>query len=247
MLGVVARSSFSINSTSPHFQLGSPQGLLNEYYDSVERSRRHEGSLDRCDARGSRPSSGAGIRSGSFRSSEKPRSAAGSLVKKKSAAKPKAKNAELERRERIRAMQKLYGLARDEDEESRTPSTGTPGSSDADLPAPGPLRLAEGRLPGQPQVTLAVDSALQALQASITACEQAPVHDDRLQRAAVVTGSPGEAWQATSWPLPSLPEDPLNTSTLSLNSSGGLIAWSKGLQREEDNSPPATLASFFKA
>merc|ERR1740121_2736125 len=92
------------------------------------------------------------------------------------------------------------------------------------------------------QVTTDADRALHALQSSIAASEATPV--SQVAPASVLAN--GER-DAVAWPLPSLPEDPLNQSTFSMASSGGLIAWSKALQREEENSPPATLASFFRA
>jgi len=47
------------------------------------------------------------------------------------------------------------------------------------------------------------------------------------------------------WPLTSLPEDPIEMS-MSMGSSGGLIAWSKNLQ-PDTVSPSATLAGLFGA
>lgn len=242
-----SRSGFSTQSAPAHLQgQASAQNRLNDYYDSVERSSRRGNSLD-SQRPAPRPGSAVGARSASLRSLQQPRAGVGGggATAKRKPVKPKPPNPEKARRERILAMQKLYGLARDEgEEESATASTPSSMlSSFAEVssapPPAGPLLAGAA----ERQVTPDVDRALYALQASISASEAMPV-------AQAATGVPmsGER-DATAWPLTSLPEDPLNQSTvslLSMASSGGLIAWSKALQKEEEVSPPATLASFFK-
>lgn len=250
-----SRSGFSTQSAPAHLQQGSAQGRLNDYYDSVERSCRRGASLD-AERSGSRPSSGVGVRpSASLRSLQQSRTGGGAAgAKKKASIKPKPPNPEQQRRERIRAMQKLYGLAKDEGDDEGSTAVPTPCSgSEASIPA----GIANGRpavelLPPPPvQVSPDVDRALHALQATMCARETAPVPQvvsgATLDASEAATGVPisGER-DVSAWPLPSLPEDPLNQSTFSMASSGGLIAWSKALQRDEEAEPPATLASLFK-
>ena len=78
-----------------------------------------------------------------------------------------------------------------------------------------------------------------------------PQTQSRGRKATDFQGSPGEnqpseptSPKSEEWTLPTVKEaDPLS---LSMGSSGGLIAWSKGLQPDA-LSPQASLATFFSA
>lgn len=168
----------------------------------------------------SRPCSGTGVRSNANLRSVPPRGAPSRGAKGKAKAKPAS--LEEQRRARILHMQKLYGLGGADGPEEEAASTGPAAA------------------PAEAQITPDVDRALRELRASMDSCEAAQTTTEA--PAAFVA-----SWRrdATEWPLPSLPEDPLNTTSMSMGSSGGLIAWSKNLQAEEA-SPQATLASFFK-
>lgn len=192
-----------------------------------------------------RGTTSTGGRSSSLRSLQQPVGVAGAKTKAKAKA-PKV-NPEQQRRERIQAMQKLYGLAakdEDEDERGRSP------------PPPAAVEVTPDVV-----ITPDVDRALRDLRASMNSHERGPAPAVAQQHAAafIQARAPPVALEVPAafghsqyhdgagFHLPSLPEDPLNQSTVSLGSSGGLIAWSKALQKEEEGgSPPASLAGFFK-
>mmetsp|Transcript_27740 Transcript_27740/g.82726 ORF Transcript_27740/g.82726 Transcript_27740/m.82726 type:complete len:299 (+) Transcript_27740:79-975(+) len=228
----------------------SAQSRLNDYYESLERDRQRRtgSSTTTTPSSGTRPRSSTGVRTGhagtrgSSASSASSASGLPPRPKKKAAAKSKA-SLEQQRRERILHMQRLYGLAAEEEEEeeaqlpardhSATLLPTTAGYGAAQSAAS--YAQADAGYTQQRGPTSEADRALVELNASMNACEprqQESGHDMDSRRVESPLGR-----------LPSLPEDPLNLS-MSMGSSGGLIAWSKNL-RADDSSPRATLSSFF--
>lgn len=214
----------------------SAQSQLNDFYDQ---SRRREGAAA-ASARSQRPRSSLAPRTG-----RPPKPAA-----KKAAAKPKAKSVEQDRRARIQAMQKLYGLGSEPEQAEVSPrSLPTPMAAsilDSCLPCrssvestqplrvPGPMSevdraLSELRMSMDMHAT---DSGGELVQASFA---RAPASADGILRSSFLTAEP----------LPPVSEDPPDFSmSLTAGSSGGLIAWSRNLCPEA-LSPEASLTSFM--
>uniref|UniRef100_A0A7S1LFV0 Uncharacterized protein n=1 Tax=Alexandrium catenella TaxID=2925 RepID=A0A7S1LFV0_ALECA len=232
-------SGFSTQSAPAQLAQPSPQSRLNDFYDHAERNSRRASSTD-----GGTPQAAPRPRSSICRGSS-----AGNLPQRgrkpplgakkpsaKATAKAKAAAFEEQRRTRILQMQRLYGLSASEDaeaaEESSTAAQAPQGSaataamfgSAAD--APKQDYAPSGPIPD-------VDRALSELQASMCAHEPELRGTDQTQPVAGRHHSP--------CPLPTLPEDPFS---LSMGSSGGLIAWSKNL-KPDDLSPSASLTNFF--
>lgn len=213
----------------------SAQSQLNEFYDQ---SRRRDGAPS-GPARSQRPRTSLAPRAG-----RPPKPAA-----KKAAAKPKAKSIEQERRARIQAMQKLYGLGPPEppQEEGSPRSLPTPMAasiSDSCLP----LSSAETSPLRAPDGMSEVDRALSKLRTSMDM--HASDFGGELVQASIARapasadGFSGGSF-LTAEPLPPVSEDPPDFSmSMTAGSSGGLIAWSKNLCPEA-LSPEATLTSLM--
>mmetsp|Transcript_80440 Transcript_80440/g.172140 ORF Transcript_80440/g.172140 Transcript_80440/m.172140 type:complete len:310 (-) Transcript_80440:35-964(-) len=248
-------SGFSTQSAPAQLSQASTsaQSRLNNYYDQVERSSKPERSGRPPSGNGRpgggipRPRSSAGSRGGAGPrgSSSAPRKAGSSVPKK---AKPPS--LEEQRRTRILQMQRLYGLAgsdeasQQEDAEAPSPlpepsapagltRTGSRGSLLEDTRPHAPADYALG-LSQQLPYQLNSSSSTAAL-VPTSAASPAPVMAQH-------QASGDDEAACSAWSLPPLPEDPF---AMDLDSSGGLIAWSKNL-RPDELSPQATLASFFQ-
>eukprot|EP00448_Togula_jolla_P041502 CAMPEP_0170644654 /NCGR_PEP_ID=MMETSP0224-20130122/42613_1 /TAXON_ID=285029 /ORGANISM="Togula jolla, Strain CCCM 725" /LENGTH=274 /DNA_ID=CAMNT_0010975721 /DNA_START=26 /DNA_END=850 /DNA_ORIENTATION=+ len=220
-------SGFSTQSAPAAFPQ-SAQVRLNKACDPASRAIRGAESFGQS-------------RSGSSGRSDRP-GAVGTRKQRPPAASGKAKARPLEelRRSRIQNMQKLYGLSRAEPASSELRSPGSPASDgalatapQAHMAPPVPEQCrAQEPCRAQGSQSPAVDRTLSELEA-------------RLGAGGVGDDPPAADWRAVDeWPLPSLPEDPLNLSR-SMASSGGLIAWSKNLKPEE-LSPHATMVNLLR-
>mmetsp|Transcript_82824 Transcript_82824/g.230020 ORF Transcript_82824/g.230020 Transcript_82824/m.230020 type:complete len:319 (+) Transcript_82824:74-1030(+) len=256
-----SRSGFSTQSAPAQLVQPSAQARLNNYYEHLERTCRRASSTDGGMPQAVRPRSSASQCSGSGTGALPPRGSGrkppGKKGSAKASAKAKAAAFEEQRRARIVQMQRLYGLAASEESEApqdedgvmakvaTAPSGSTVVQSSAAsgclLGSLAQQRNAEGA-PG-PEcswqgLTPDADRALGELQASMDAHEPELNGGQLAQLPATSKKSADVAWS-----LPTLPEDPLS---LSMGSSGGLIAWSKNL-RPDNLSPSASLTEFFPA
>mmetsp|Transcript_11173 Transcript_11173/g.24658 ORF Transcript_11173/g.24658 Transcript_11173/m.24658 type:complete len:282 (+) Transcript_11173:194-1039(+) len=227
--GLSGTSTRSAPARLPH----SAQAQLNDYCTAAERAERP--------LRTRPPSAGY-----------QPRAKA---TGKKSSKKDKGPSLEEQRKMRIRQMQKLYGLGSSEqDEEGDHPPTDEAADRTAPAgkiyqrpplaptfsPHPAPPTSGSG---GVGQVPFA--SSQEHLHFSNTSSSRgSPSPSPSLYTDfSPATQRPDDTLDGR---LPSLAEDPLGITSASLNSSGGLIAWSKNLQAD-DLSPQATLTRFFKS
>mmetsp|Transcript_45665 Transcript_45665/g.132246 ORF Transcript_45665/g.132246 Transcript_45665/m.132246 type:complete len:291 (-) Transcript_45665:12-884(-) len=231
-----SRSGFSGFSTqSAPAQLGQPsaQSRLNDYCDLA--GGRRASSTDGGTPQAPRPRSSISRGSGGSSSSaaalpsrggRKPPT--GKKVGARASAKAKAAAFEDQRRARILQMQRLYGLAASQEEGAAAEE----GVAAQAAPPPAAQQRQDCSSWGP---TPEVDRALSELQASMDAHEPELSGAGPAAQPAAGRGSPS--------PLPPLPEDPFS---LSMGSSGGLIAWSKNL-KPDDLSPSASLTGFFPA
>jgi len=250
-----SRSGLSTQSAPARLPQASAQSRLNDYYDASERSQRppqqRRGSSAEAAPGGPRPrSSGLGTRSSSSLGAGA-RRGGGAAAKKPAKNKEKPVSFEEQRRARILQMQKLYGLAREEDASGGGGGDGQEADTAASAARLPLVSQSSGYAAAAPAVETGpapdMDNALRQLCASMDACdaqggrggENAPPPPPL---DSTFIGRSGFHSKSAS-PLPPLPEDPVSMSN-TLGSSGGLIAWSKNLQAEE-LSPQATLASFF--
>lgn len=194
--------------------------------------------------------------SGSARQATKPqRSTAARPPPTKPPRKPRAKgDFEQERRDRIKHLQKLYGLAAHSASDALEAESGEQRLTSNDVKdlTSRPRALADRVQKlngGSPPILSAADAALRHLLQT----ESQGVAADHLKSGSGSGNSSGQrvvsrgpaASQQDEWGLSSVAEDPLNLS-MSMGSSAGLIAWSKNLKPDE-LSPRATLAGFFSA
>mmetsp|Transcript_68916 Transcript_68916/g.131368 ORF Transcript_68916/g.131368 Transcript_68916/m.131368 type:complete len:292 (-) Transcript_68916:45-920(-) len=228
-----SQSGFSFQSTQSAPAAPSPQSRLNNFYDHLERNTRQETVGSRQAGRPPRPFSSAGSRGGARGQGGGKRSSSRPGAKAKAKAR-QAQSLDDTRRARILHMQRLYGLASDEEElPPAAPSPVVEPTVDTAASViqheVSPLQHVAS-LPVAPKAdadsfTPDFDRALSELRASMVLHEEVPdsfnlesnLDDDR---------------------------DPMGLS-LTAGSSGGLIAWSKNLKPEELSSE-VTLESLLR-
>jgi len=211
-------SGYSTQSAPAQFQQNSAQVRLNEYCENAERSGRR-GSTPGAPRQIARPRSSS---SGTGRTSlggvgHRPPGAKRPNAGAKASNSNKVKPPSLEDQRRSRILQ-MQRLY------GLTKEDPEPEASQNEQ-EPTPIQN--------------VDRSLSNLQATMRA------HEVELSGNTAEPPPDRAGALPSSWLLPPLPEDPVDLS-MSLGSSGGLIAWSKNL-RPDELSPPATLASFFPA
>eukprot|EP00929_Paragymnodinium_shiwhaense_P098251 TRINITY_DN59765_c1_g1_i1.p1 TRINITY_DN59765_c1_g1~~TRINITY_DN59765_c1_g1_i1.p1 ORF type:complete len:305 (+),score=94.35 TRINITY_DN59765_c1_g1_i1:98-1012(+) len=218
--------------------------------DNAERTALRQISVETRQRAGLPPRPKAGARGGGLPGARRP---AGKAAAAKAKAQQQTKNFEELRKSRIQQMQKLYGLHKDEEgggEAAAESSSSSTAASSCAMPrqASGPALLPSPGLQYGGVPASALQPGQQALQAPMqqpvplasSSASLLPDVSRALQELQMsMQDQPFQAAEGMSAGglLSPLPEDPMD-------SSAGLIAWSKGLCPEEV-SPSATLANFL--
>lgn len=229
----------------------SAQARLNDYCGQTRREERFGASKTR------------NLQPGSARSLPPRRTPAAPPGKAKAKAKAKQKSIDEWRRDHLKQMQKLYGLAKDDPPENGTDAGHAASPEPRCSPTPESSSRGSWRLGEAPAADLQVPAPTHAPR-NTTLDSSRWLAEMPMPVSAMPPPIPGPGMfkdndvesnrfggNPSSSILPALPEDsvakdPLGMSmgSLSMASSGGMIAWSKNLQ-PDDISPHATLVNLL--